>query len=348
MRRWEQGQSSGKQRTRAQPSEWEFLARQQPGGGPSHGAGCGPCSPPGSALMGGHRWGETGGTEGHGHGGGPWAEPHKAGGDVPAVRTEAEIHRGGKRGNTKGVTAPYCPVHPPDTVLQHCSQPGHCLRAALTISGGTGGPSCPPHPPPATQRGLSRAPRSPGGCWCPRGPRHFWSASASLREEGRGRGRGSGPLWEPGGRRQPREWPLEPRAAPATSSTPRAGLCSPSLAPPMRAGQPAARGAGGTVPRQDRVHEGGPDPLPLTLVLQGLEPLASLVVQLLQVRGPRAGEEDVVGAFLARLVLHAQPLVVLSLGRACKGRERAQRTNPCRTAAPRPTARQDAAPEPPP
>lgn len=203
--------------------------------------------------------------------GGPWAEPHKAGGDVPAVRTEAEIHRGGKRGNTKGVTAPYCPVHPPDTVLQHCSQPGHCLRAALTISGGTGGPSCPPHPPPATQRGLSRAPRSPGGCWCPRGPRHFWSASASLREEGRGRGRGSGPLWEPGGRRQPREWPLEPRAAPATSSTPRAGLCSPSLAPPMRAGQPAARGAGGTVPRQDRVHDGGQDP-PLPWCCRDLSP----------------------------------------------------------------------------
>lgn len=54
-----------------------------------------------------------------------------------------------------------------------------------------------------------------------------------------------------------------------------------------------------------------------TLVLQGLQPLLGLVVQLLQVRGPRAGEEDVVGTFLARRVLHAQPLLALALGSAC-------------------------------
>lgn len=54
-----------------------------------------------------------------------------------------------------------------------------------------------------------------------------------------------------------------------------------------------------------------------TLVLQGLQPLLGLVVQLLQVWGPRAGEEDVVGTFLARRVLHAQPLLTLALGSAC-------------------------------
>lgn len=57
-----------------------------------------------------------------------------------------------------------------------------------------------------------------------------------------------------------------------------------------------------------------------TLVLQGLQSLLSLVVQLLQVRGPRGGEEDVVGAFLARRILHAQPLLSLALGSACGDR----------------------------
>lgn len=54
-----------------------------------------------------------------------------------------------------------------------------------------------------------------------------------------------------------------------------------------------------------------------TLVLQGLQALLGLAVQLFQVRGPRAGEEDVVGTFLARRVLHAQPLLALALGSAC-------------------------------
>lgn len=57
-----------------------------------------------------------------------------------------------------------------------------------------------------------------------------------------------------------------------------------------------------------------------TLVLQGLQSLLSLVVQLLQVRRPRGGEEDVVGAFLARRILHAQPLLSLALGSACGDR----------------------------
>lgn len=57
-----------------------------------------------------------------------------------------------------------------------------------------------------------------------------------------------------------------------------------------------------------------------TLVLQGLQSLLGLVVQLLQVWGPCAGEEDVVGTFLARRVLHAQPLLGVALGRACRDR----------------------------
>lgn len=53
------------------------------------------------------------------------------------------------------------------------------------------------------------------------------------------------------------------------------------------------------------------------MVLQGLESLLSLVVELLQVGGPGAGEEDVVWASLARRVLHTQPLLRLALGSAC-------------------------------
>lgn len=153
-----------------------------------------------------------------------------------------------------------------------------------------------------------------------------WRAQAAKRAAAGARG-------STGHQRHPQSWTLVTLARAAHAG--RAASC------PGRWGHGAAAGQG---PRR------GPDP-PLTLVLQGLEPLAGLVVQLLQVRGPRAGEEDVVGAFLARLVLHAQPLVVLSLGGACEGRERGQRAprmDPCRTAAPRPVVKQDAAPEPPP
>lgn len=79
--------------------------------------------------------------------------------------------------------------------------------------------------------------------------------------------------------------------------------------PPRSWGQPSRR-----VPKAT-LRPGTP-----TLVLQGLQPLLGLVVQLLQVRGPCAGEEDVVGTFLARRVLHAQPLVTLALGSACGDR----------------------------
>lgn len=191
---------------------------------------------------------------------------------MPAVRTGTEIHRGGKRGNTKGVTAPYCPVHPPDTVLQHCSQPGHCLRAALTISGGTGGPSCPPHPPPATQRGLSRAPRSPGGCWCPRGPRHFWSASASLWEEGRERGRGSGPLREPGGRRQPREWPLSPGQHRPPAAPPELDSAHPRSRRPCRQGSQLPGALGARCHGRTGSMRGGRTPSPLPWCCRDLSP----------------------------------------------------------------------------
>lgn len=109
----------------------------------------------------------------------------------------------------------------------------------------------------------------------------------------------------------------------ATGATPSAGLWSLSTAPPTQAGQPAALGTEDTIPQPwgHRPTAGGPSgPGVPTLVLQGFEPLAGLVVQLLQVRGPRAGEEDIVGAFISRFVLHAQPPVVLGLGSTCKSR----------------------------
>lgn len=151
-------------------------------------------------------------------------------------------------------------------------------------------------------------PCSPGGCWCPLGPRHFWSASASLQRKEEGQSAAA----------EPSSTASAPQGsgAVATSATPSAGLWSLSAAPPTQAGQPAARGTGDTT-----LQPWGPSgPAVPTLVLQGFEPLAGLVVQLLQVRGPRAGEEDVVGALIAWFVLHAQPPVVLGLGSTCKSR----------------------------
>lgn len=122
-----------------------------------------------------------------------------------------------------------------------------------------------------------------------------------------------------GGSRQPAKRQPSPAVLPAHPNR----RCRPRLdsGQPHRAahapGQPGA-GVGQLSPLP--CHRATPGLGTPTLVLQGLQSLLSLVVQLLQVRGPRAGEEDVVGTLLARRVLHTQPLLGLTLGSACGDR----------------------------
>lgn len=119
----------------------------------------------------------AGGTERYRHSGGPRAEPHKAG------HTKAK-HRD-KGDNTEGQTIPSHPTNA--TVPQPESWPvPHLLPPPNTHQGHREATPCPLTP--RTPGGAEPAPgqRSPGGCCCPRGPRHFWFASASLQQENGG------------------------------------------------------------------------------------------------------------------------------------------------------------------
>jgi len=161
--------------------------RQQPGRGLDMAPSRRPVTPPRSPSP--HlAWGsQRGGRGGWRHGGGPRAEPHKAGQDVPRLRTAT-----GTKGVTLGRTVPARSTNPPQP--RHCSpslsQLPTCSQSPDSTQGGRRGHPVSPHPPPAPRECCEAepAPRrgSPGGCCCPRGPRHFWSASASLRREGRG------------------------------------------------------------------------------------------------------------------------------------------------------------------
>lgn len=201
----------------------------------------------------------------------------------------------GKGDNTKGQTASSSPTTPLDMVLLPW------LVACLS--------------PNTTQGGQKRHPVSPHPPGTPRAPpgrAHLEAVGVPVVPGTFGLflllcgGKTEGKSLQGSRRKQLPSWQC-PLHSPASGTGLRSAPCAAHTARPARSwGQPFRR-----VPKAT-LGLGTP-----TLVLQGLEPLLGLVVQLLQVRGPCAGEEDVVGTFLARRVLHTQPLLALALGGTC-------------------------------
>lgn len=186
---WEAAKPSSAKRVGVSP-------RQQPGRGPATGLDManGPRhAAPSSHLTRGCqgtpvRWGGgDGGTQAR------WGSPGRAP-QGRAGRAEAEDGDGdssssrGKGDNAEGRTTPShnTPGHGPAASVGF---PSASSPQTPPREGERGVNLCPLTPRALRERcGAEPAPRqgSPGGCWCPRGPRHFWSASASLRRKGRG------------------------------------------------------------------------------------------------------------------------------------------------------------------
>lgn len=199
----------------------------------------------------------------------------------------------GKGDNTKGHTASSNPTTPLDMVLP--PRQVVCLPPNTTQGGQKSHPVS-PHPQGTPRAALDRAHLEAAGVSVVPGTFGLFLLLCGGKTEGKClQGR-----WG-------KKLPSCPLHSPATSTGLRSAPCTAHTAWPARSwGQPFHR-----VPKAT-LGLGTP-----TLVLQGLQPLLGLVVQLLQVRGPCAGEEDVVGTFLACRVLHTQPLLTLALGSTC-------------------------------
>lgn len=293
-------------------------AREESG----HGTGYGCCTTPSPSLRAarGHQWIGSGGTEGHRHGEGPQAELHKAGQDVPRLRTGTAACHGAKGITkvTKGTHSPLLRHEPSGHGSATSGLVPHLPPAPKHHPGGTEEPLCVRSPP--------RHPESTAGQSQHRDKAHLEAAGVPVvpRTFGLllllcgGKAGGESLQGSQGSHQPAKQLPsrMVLPAQPRHRCQPRHWTLVRPIAPPTQPGQPGATGLCHPPPCP-RVTLGLGTP---TLVLQGLQSLLGLVVQLLQVRGPRAGEEDVVGAFLARRVLHAQPLLGLALGSACGDR----------------------------
>lgn len=267
---------------------------QQPGRGTGTGAGYGQQSPsfhhvtpPRSGLPGDTSGGGTGG-QGDAGTGGTSAEPHR---DVPRLRVGTMTCHGEKRTTPRDTQPVPAPKPPLDMVLPPrwvaCLPPN-------TTQGGQKSHPVSPHPQGTPKVPLGRAHLEAAGVPVVPGTFGLFLLLCGGKAEGKSL-QGS---WGEAAAELPPAQPSHQHWTP--------------VSPVRRPHRPASQELGTALSPRPPWGLGTP-----TLVLQGLQPLLGLVVQLLQVRGPRAGEEDVVGAFLGRRVLHAQPLLTLALGSAC-------------------------------
>lgn len=188
VRHWQRGQSPGLCQSSAWPEEGEFLLVSSREGAQAPGwmwptvPILPPCHPSSVRAPRGHKWGRNRGTEGCRHRVGPGRAPQGRAGRAKAEGGESGSSWG-KGDTTEGHTASSSPTTPLDMVLPPWLVA--CLPPNITQGGQKSHPVS-PHPQ-GSPRAQEAEPRqgSPGGCWCPRGPRHFWSVSASLWKEDR-------------------------------------------------------------------------------------------------------------------------------------------------------------------